>query len=240
MSLTEIGAYMLLLSHCWLDNGIPTDVNQLARIVKVNEKQFARMWQGPLSECFYLRSGRLQNVRLDAERTKQADYKRRQTDAADKRWDRVRNAVASSRHIPDASHRDALQSPISDLRSPSAEKNIKTSGEASSPPFCEFPTIGSISTWICTEAQVLEWEGLFTNIDVKAQLRTAMAWINANADKRKTAKGMPRFLVSWLTRAVDSPRGGSVLRRPAWTQADDPGRAERLRKWAEIEAKGKS
>lgn len=118
MSLTEIGAYTLLLSHCWLDNGLPTDVAQLARIVKVPEKQFARMWAGALSECFYEAKGRIHNDRLDRERKKQADFRRRQSDAAVMRWDKVResrgNATASRRQ----SRKHALQSPISDLQSP--------------------------------------------------------------------------------------------------------------------------
>lgn len=80
MSLTEIGAYTVLLFHCWLSDGLPTDIGQLARIVKVPEKQFKRMWAGALSECFYTRDGRLHNERLDGERKKQHEYRRRQTD----------------------------------------------------------------------------------------------------------------------------------------------------------------
>lgn len=35
----------------------------------------------------------------------------------------------------------------------------------------------------------------------------AAVWLDANPTRRKTHKGMPRFLVSWLSRAQD--RGGS-------------------------------
>jgi uncharacterized protein YdaU (DUF1376 family) len=80
MTLTEIGVYALLLSHCWLDNGLPTSVEKIARLVKIPPPRFRKMWEGPLSECFTERAGRLHNPRLDEERRKQADYRRRQTD----------------------------------------------------------------------------------------------------------------------------------------------------------------
>lgn len=81
MSLTEIGVYTLLLSHCWLDNGLPTDLSQLAAIVKMKPQQFERMWTaGALNECFHVRNGKLHNDRLDQERKKQTEFRRRQAD----------------------------------------------------------------------------------------------------------------------------------------------------------------
>jgi uncharacterized protein YdaU (DUF1376 family) len=116
MSLTEIGAYTLLLSHCWLDSGLPSDIAQLARIVKVKDRQFARMWKGALSECFYEKQGKLQNDRLDKERKKQAEYRRRQTDAAHARWDKPKASHGNATALPRESREDALLSPISDLQ----------------------------------------------------------------------------------------------------------------------------
>jgi hypothetical protein len=77
-----------------------------------------------------------------------------------------------------------------------------------SPPFLEFPVIGSeIQTWSLSVAQVAEWERLFPGVDVRGGCRKALAWCHANFGRRKTAKGMARFLVAWLTREADSGRG---------------------------------
>lgn len=74
--------------------------------------------------------------------------------------------------------------------------------------FLEFPVIGpGQSSWPLSEAQVAEWVALFPGLDVHGESRKALAWMHANTGRRKTAKGMPRFLVSWLSRAVDSGRG---------------------------------
>lgn len=81
MSMTERGIYITLLSRCWDENGLPTDLHRLARYVRMKHEQFDRLWRGsPLHECFYERGGKLHNPRLDKERQKQAEYKRRQTD----------------------------------------------------------------------------------------------------------------------------------------------------------------
>lgn len=71
-----------------------------------------------------------------------------------------------------------------------------------SPSVLTFPTNGSgPPTWDLTEAQVSTWKGLYA-IDVEAECRKALAWVNANG--KKTARGMPKFLVGWLNRTNDS------------------------------------
>jgi hypothetical protein len=65
--------------------------------------------------------------------------------------------------------------------------------------------------WELTFAQVDEWAGLYPGLDVVAEAAKALAWVKAN--NRKTAKGMPRFLVSWLGRATNGARGGNHVSR---------------------------
>jgi uncharacterized protein YdaU (DUF1376 family) len=96
MSLTERGAYITLLSHCWLDHGLPTDLKTLAAILHVKSIQFERMWSGALHECFYEKNGKLQNARLDRERKKQSDFSRRQSDKAHASWESRRNAKSGN------------------------------------------------------------------------------------------------------------------------------------------------
>lgn len=110
MSMTERGIYITLLSFCWLDGSLPTDVGQLARLVRIREPQFNRIWNGALSECFTEKDGRLINPRLERERRAQADYRRRQKDNAVKGWQGRRNATALPRSDPSHQSGNALQS----------------------------------------------------------------------------------------------------------------------------------
>jgi uncharacterized protein YdaU (DUF1376 family) len=116
MSHAERGVYITLLALCWLDGSLPAEPAHLATELHIPLKQFSRMWAGPLSQCFVERDGRLVNERLEHERQKQDKFRRRQSDAATKRWEshgnatalpslsHAGNATASERHMPEPSH----------------------------------------------------------------------------------------------------------------------------------------
>lgn len=74
----------------------------------------------------------------------------------------------------------------------------------------EFPVrrrnIREPKTWHLTEAKLVEYQEAFDNLDVLVQLRAALQWVRDNPTKRKTARGMPRFLGAWLARTSDSGR----------------------------------
>lgn len=80
-----------------------------------------------------------------------------------------------------------------------------------SPTVMIFPTTGPYGAeWHLSEAQVAEWRQTFPTLDIEAESRKALAWVKANPNKKKTVKGMPRFLLRWFTRAVDSGRGAMI------------------------------
>lgn len=57
-----------------------------------------------------------------------------------------------------------------------------------------------------TEAEIAEYRTAYPRIDVVSELRKVRAWCMANPSKRKTARGVARFLNSWLDRAnKDAP-----------------------------------
>ena len=64
-----------------------------------------------------------------------------------------------------------------------------------------FPCDGKPKTWTLTAAQAAEWQAAFPTLDVRGECRKAGAWLDADPTRRKTARGMKRFLVGWLGRA---------------------------------------
>lgn len=96
---------------------------------------------------------------------------------------------------------------VSSARSQAIDAKPPPEEGASSPPFLVFPTRGKMSSFYVTEQDVTEYERLYPGLDVRCELRKALAWIRASPDRMKTAKGMPRFIVNWLNRAVDHARG---------------------------------
>ncbi|WP_407545983.1 helix-turn-helix domain-containing protein [Vibrio parahaemolyticus] len=58
-------------------------------------------------------------------------------------------------------------------------------------------------------SEIQENESLYPAVDVRQQYRNMVGWSNSTPHKRKTRKGMPKFINSWLSREQD--RGGSKV-----------------------------
>ena len=65
-------------------------------------------------------------------------------------------------------------------------------------------TLSNGNLWRPTVAKIHEWQATFPIMDLDAQLRLAGQWLKDNPAKRKTEKGMHRFLFAWLERAQNS------------------------------------
>lgn len=59
------------------------------------------------------------------------------------------------------------------------------------------------------DKEIKGWEELYPAVDVRQQLRSMKGWLLSNPAKRKTKRGIKRFINNWLSREQD--RGG---RRP--------------------------
>ena len=59
------------------------------------------------------------------------------------------------------------------------------------------------SEWRPTEALFAEYVRLYPNVDVKQQFNVMRSWCLSNPKKRKTKRGITRFVNSWLTKEQD-------------------------------------
>lgn len=57
------------------------------------------------------------------------------------------------------------------------------------------------------EADIIAWQRTYPAINVHQELNAMESWLDANPTRRKTSRGIKRFINSWLSRAQD--RGGS-------------------------------
>lgn len=74
------------------------------------------------------------------------------------------------------------------------------------PPVVELP-LNDGDSYPVTQEQVAEWGSLYPAVDVMQQLRAMKGWLNANPAKRKTRRGILRFVNAWLSREQDRGRG---------------------------------
>ena len=105
------------------------------------------------------------------------------------------------------------------------DSSSEVNSEPASPGVLTFPTVGAEgNTWQLSEAQVAEWATLFPHLDVLGESRKALAWVIANEGRRKTPRGMAKFLVAWFSRATDNGRGHASAAKPAPLMAQPVGK----------------
>lgn len=64
--------------------------------------------------------------------------------------------------------------------------------------------------WELPQEQLQRWAEVYTGIAVERECEKAAVWLEANPSRRKTARGMLRFLVAWLNRATTPQNGARV------------------------------
>jgi uncharacterized protein YdaU (DUF1376 family) len=79
MSLQEVGAYIRLLAYQWDTGSVPSDARERARVLGCAKAQEADLWK-KVGKKFTLREDVYVNERLETERQKQTEYRRRQSD----------------------------------------------------------------------------------------------------------------------------------------------------------------
>lgn len=94
MSMQERGVYITLICHAW-QSPLPADVAQLAKFCGVPLTAFRKFWPA-LAVCFREQDGYLVHPRLERERLKQVEYRRRQSDRG------KASGVSRRKHEPDA------------------------------------------------------------------------------------------------------------------------------------------
>lgn len=66
-------------------------------------------------------------------------------------------------------------------------------------------TLNDKSEFPIYQNMINDWSELYPNVDVMQELRNMKGWCNSNPTKRKTKRGVLRFINSWLAREQDKP-----------------------------------
>ncbi|MFP1634101.1 YdaU family protein [Zhengella sp. ZM62] len=204
------GAYLLLLMTMWRHGGrLPNDPSKLARIARVSSRRW-HMIADDVMEFFDIDGGEITQKRLVREHQKAVSISEKRsaigklggnTKALKNNKTRMANAKQMPKHsqIP-----DTIKGIEANASCPEPEK--------SAPVACRLPLVSG-DDFVVLESDVLEWSESFPAVDVRQQLLAMRAWLNANQSKRKTARGIKRFIVSWLDREQNRPRAAPLPRQ---------------------------
>jgi hypothetical protein len=82
-------------------------------------------------------------------------------------------------------------------------------------------TLNDKTDYPVTEEQVEEWTKLYPAVDVMQALRKMKGWLDANPSRRKTKKGILRFINNWLSKEQDRGSYKARASPPAFKNYDD-------------------
>lgn len=195
LNCAESGAYLHLIMHYWQRGSLPNDPRKLASIARATPEQWYSM-SDTIAEFFGVG---WTHARIDREleETRKA-YERRALAGKKGGNAKASNAKAmpqqcSSNHNHNHKIEDiGANAPISPEPAKAAPAVV-----------IGLPTV-SDGDYPVSESDIAEWASAFPAVDVPQQLAVARQWLIANPTRRKTKRGMRKFIVSWLDRRQNS------------------------------------
>ncbi|MCG3727309.1 helix-turn-helix domain-containing protein [Vibrio cincinnatiensis] len=103
---------------------------------------------------------------------------------------------AESDHKPSLD--PSIEPPIKDL----VPRELETDNPNDQVVF-EIPLNGKIPSRLVRQSEIYDWQALYPKVDIYQQLRNMIGWCHGNPTKQKTAKGVDRFIHSWLCKEQD-------------------------------------
>jgi hypothetical protein len=75
------------------------------------------------------------------------------------------------------------------------------------------PTRRQDAPYLFTEKMLSDYRSLYPAVDIEAQVRAMIGWLEAHPINRKTHTGMPAFINRWLAREQNGSRPATVSAR---------------------------
>lgn len=222
MSFAERGVYQEMLNQQWVspDRNLPDDPQAVAELIAPTATHVAEVvaaWPVVRRKFVACRRmpGHIYNIKVEEMRRQQRAIRRSRAEAgrlggkasAAKRWGI--QEIEGKQSLSDAQRSLTREEKHREEKSREGEKGVREA--PSGPPLLVFPTVGKAAEWTLHQSHVDGWAELYPTIDVLAEARKALAWLQANWDRRKTPRGMPQFLVNWFNRSLS--RGGAARRQ---------------------------
>lgn len=100
--------------------------------------------------------------------------------------------------------------------------NVDSPHTVSSAVVLSFPVSGTTKDWPLTEQRLKDLQPLYPGVDILLEAKKALQWVKDNPSRRKTDRGMAKFLSGWFERSQNK----SGFRNPE--PRFDPVRAKQI------------
>ncbi len=131
------------------------------------------------------------------------------------------NGVTNSGQMSDKNPPEIRDKSIENRDKNNINTFVQTSGKQTSEPEADVEALvlNDGSEWRPNETLFAEYVRLYPNVDVKQQFNEMRSWCLSNPKKRKTRRGITRFVNSWLSREQDrgyrKPTNNSAYQKPS-------------------------
>lgn len=112
-------------------------------------------------------------------------------------------STAQAKAVPETEERETERE---------GEENTSPKPSASGPPLIRLPTNKNGEEYPVTDAEADELQECYQAADVRDELRQMRGWLLKNKTRRKTPRGMPRFIATWLGKAHNQARASPAKR----------------------------
>ena len=102
-----------------------------------------------------------------------------------------------------------------DLKKEGLKESPLTPQGGQEPVFCALP-LRDGTAYLVDGEELAKWKALYPHLDVEQQFRNMIGWLSVSPERRKTRRGIGRFIASWLSRRADKPpekrmKGGDTI-----------------------------
>lgn len=215
LTAAERGVYITIVALIYENDGpVKMDEARMARQCGITKASFRKAVSALIDVGKLIETDDgLMNDRCEKELSERANRAQKASVAASQKWSakKQKNEKKQRQKTANASAKQCLEDAYTRSQKPEdIEANASCpEPEKSAPVACRLPLVSG-EEFDVLESDVSEWCEAFPAVDVRQQLRAMRAWLNANPNKRKTARGIKRFIVSWLDREQNRPRGPSM------------------------------
>lgn len=217
MNAHEVGVYVRLLLHCWVEDGLPNDEEDLQDLSKGGDstlQPWAQTWK-KVQRCFYEKDGKLRNKRLDMEREKQIRWREKSSKGGKKAAKNKQDIKGGSRVVQGCrDNTDTLQSSSSssDNQKDKSLSSVRSRTQKPSAPEIKLILDEHPKRWEnITDDDKKLWAATYPGVDVEHTLQEMIAYWDAQpASKRKL--NWKRTIVNrlkWLQDNGGTRKGGA-------------------------------
>lgn len=202
-----------MLDYCYLNEiGLPESIEEIARLIRM--RTHCDCIANVLREYFTASKTGFINQRCEIELHEYKSKSDKAKESAKEKWRKHRekedaNAVrtlcdGNAKHKTLNTKQETLNT--KQINTNIASSSTELSTEINHEKFITLPTNKKGELFRVYESDAKLWIETYQAVNIGQELKNINAWLDANPNKRKTARGMKSFINRWLSKAQDNPR----------------------------------